>query len=312
MVNIRDCYADERFNRENDKRTGYRTFAMLCAPLVNHKGRVVGVLQALNKHGHEAFTDYDEKVLSGLCGHAAVALDTAQLIQREREAQRLEQEMGLARTIQQSLLPAEVPSVTGWSFAHWQQPCDATGGDYHDFLACADGSVDMLVGDVSGHGIGAALMMSTARAALRALHPRVSALDELMADLNALLEADMPADTFMTMLLCRLRTDGSMSYVAAGHEPPLVYRAQDDRFEVLDSTGLLLGALDDSEYDVATCAPLAAGDLIVAFTDGLWEVVDGAGVQLGMNAVEAEIRRMSDSGPFGVRCPAGLISRSPW
>ena len=99
-VNIPDVYADDRFNPENDRRSGFRTHSMLCMPLTTYEGSIVGVLQALNKNGDQPFTAYDQEVLAALCSHAAVALDTAQLIQRDRERQRLQQEMGACqRTI---------------------------------------------------------------------------------------------------------------------------------------------------------------------------------------------------------------------
>lgn len=300
VINIPDAYADPRFNPENDKRSGYRTHAMLCMPLISHSNSVVGVVQALNKHGSEAFVDYDQELLAALCSHAAVAIDTAQLIARDLERQKLAQEMDIARSIQQSLLPQSLPARDGWAFADWQQPCDATGGDYHDAIPVGD-AVDIVVGDVSGHGIGAALMMSSARSALRALHPRVSQLDVLMADLNRLLEADMAADTFMTMLIMRLADGGGVSYVSAGHEPPMLYRAAEDRFEELDSTGILLSALDDSEYDIEHCQPMQAGDVLVAFTDGLFEAVDPMGEQMGMERVQAIIAQYAAQGAEAVR-----------
>ena len=222
-INIPHAYGDPRFNRDNDRRSGYITRSILCMPLSNHLGAVVGVIQALNKRTSEPFSAYDEQVLAALAGSAAVAIDNAQLIARDRERQRMERDLEVARQIQLGLLPADPPQPARWRLAAWAQSCDQTGGDYHDFIVLGDGGVDVVVGDVSGHGIAAALMMSTARAFLRALHEQDDRPEVMTTRLNRLLERDLNDESFMTLVLCRLGADGSCSYVAAGHEPPLVH-----------------------------------------------------------------------------------------
>jgi len=270
-INIPHAYADARFNRDHDRTTGYITRSILCLPLTNYSGEVVGVIQTLNKRGGEPFNAYDEQVLAALCGSAAVAIDNAQLIARDRDRQRMENELELARQIQLSLLPAKPPELAGWRVASWCRSCDQTGGDYIDFIPCADGQLDVVVGDVSGHGIAAALLMSTARAFLRALHERGDTPATTIASLNRLLEADLSDDSFMTMVLARLAQDGSCRFVAAGHEPPLVWRRTGATDE-LTSGGLPLGMLDDSTYDEGVIPALAPGDLLVLFTDGIPDV----------------------------------------
>lgn len=298
-INIPHAYADARFNRDSDRTTGYITRSILCLPLTNYSGEVVGVIQALNKRGGEPFGAYDEQVLAALCGSAAVAIDNAQLIAKDRERQRLENELDLARTIQLSLLPSEAPTVPGWRIASFCRSCDETGGDYVDFIPCA-GQLDAVVGDVSGHGIAAALLMSTARAFLRALHERGDTLAATMQSLNRLLEADLSDDRFMTMVLARLSADGGCRYVAAGHEPPLVWRrsgAQDD----LSSSGLPLGMLDDSTYDEGVIPALAPGDLLVLFTDGIPDVhAPPDNEAWGMDHLRATIAEHAASGAQAV------------
>lgn len=267
-INIPHAYADVRFNRDHDRSTGYITRSILCLPLTNYSGEVVGVIQALNKLDGEPFNAYDEQVLAALCGSAAVAIDNALLIARDRDRQRMENELELARQIQLSLLPAKPPEVVGWRVASWCRSCDQTGGDYVDFIPCADGQLDVVVGDVSGHGIAAALLMSTARAFLRALLERGDSPATTITSLNRLLEADLSDDSFMTMVLARLAQDGSCCFVSAGHEPPLVWRRSGTTDE-LTSSGLPLGMLDDSTYDAGMIPVLAAGDLLVLFTDGI-------------------------------------------
>ncbi len=300
-INIPDAYRDERFNPENDRQTGYQTKSILCMPLVNHEEEVVGVIQVLNKGGGAAFDGYDEQLLAALCANAAVAIDTAQLIQRDLERQALEREMQLANRIQQSLLPSSLPELAGWRFAVWQQPCDQTGGDYHDFLLPDGDGLDLVVGDVSGHGIGAALLMSTARAFLRGLHGQVEQLPVLMGRLNNLLEEDMADDVFMTMLITRLHADGSCSYVSAGHDPPQIFRRATGACESLEETGLLLGAIADCAYATVRVPPLQTGDLLVTFTDGVFEASSPAGEEFGLERVRKLIVRHHAMGAEGLR-----------
>lgn len=271
LVNIPSAYDDPRFDPGHDQRTGFRTRSILCLPMINHDGVVVGVIQTLNKRNAAAFGPRDEQVLAALAAQAGVALENAQLLQRDRDRQRMLHDLELARTIQLGLLPETVPQVAGWSFAAWQRSCDATGGDYHDFIPGPDGSIDGVVGDVSGHGIAAAMLMSTARAFLLALHQHDTAPGQLVARLNRLLARDMSDDAFMTMVLARFQRDGAIDYVSAGHEPPMVWRRSTGTWDDLVSTGLALGMLDDGDYDVARVAPLQPGDMAILLTDGITE-----------------------------------------
>lgn len=305
-INIPTAYADARFDRGNDQRSGYETRSILCMAMRNHGNQVVGVVQALNKRDGTPFNDYDEQLLSALASAGAVAIDNAQLVARDRERQRMERDMELARQIQLGLLPERPPEHPGWRIAAFAQSCDETGGDYYDFMPVAGGGLDAVVGDVSGHGIPSALLMSTARAFLRALHERGLPPGETVTALNRLLEQDLADDSFMTLVLARLADDGAMQYVAAGHEPPLVWR-RDGSFDALDSSGLPVGMIDDSVYEEATVKPLAAGELIVLCTDGISEAQRPPGhLQFGQERLRALVAEHAGQGAQAV-CDA-LVS----
>jgi sigma-B regulation protein RsbU (phosphoserine phosphatase) len=270
--------------------------------MVNHDGVVVGVIQALNKRGSEPFGARDEQMLAALAAQAGVALENAQLQQRDRERQRLLHDMELARSIQLALLPESVPQVRGWRFAAWQRSCDATGGDYHDFLPAAEGAIDAVIGDISGHGIAAAMLMSTARAFLVALHEQGGPLETVVGRLNALLGRDMADDAFMTLALARFAADGGLSYVAAGHEPPLVLRRGAGTWDALESTGLALGMLPDTDFDLGRTTTLAAGDIAVLVTDGITEAHrPGDGELFGCERLRAAIASAAPRGADAVR-----------
>jgi sigma-B regulation protein RsbU (phosphoserine phosphatase) len=312
LVNIPSAYDDPRFDPANDRRTGFRTRSILCMPMVNHEGVVVGVIQALNKRDAPSFGPRDEQVLAALAAQAGVALENAQLLQRDRERQRLLHDLELARTIQLGLLPTTVPTVSGWRFAAWQRSCDSTGGDYHDFISGPGGSVDAVVGDVSGHGIAAAMLMSTARAFLLALHGQQPDHGRLIAQLNNLLCADMADDAFMTMALARFHPDGHIGYVAAGHEPPMVLRRGAGTWDALDSTGLALGMLDGTDYDCALVPALAVGDIAVLMTDGIPDAhTDGARELFGPDRLRAAIATAAPAGA-GAVCAAVVAAVDGW
>jgi sigma-B regulation protein RsbU (phosphoserine phosphatase) len=312
-INIKSAYNDPRFDPENDVRSGYKTTSMLCMPLINSNGVVVGVIQALNRRSEVIlqqgdmpaeddgtsnigpFSSYDEQVLAALCSQAAVAIDNAQLLERDRERQALAKEMELARQIQLSLLPSTVPERKGWRFAAWAKSCDQTGGDYYDFLVKED-ALDVVIGDVSGHGLGAAMLMSTARAFLRALDLQSAPLADIVTSLNRLLEQDMAEDAFMTMLVCRIDDQGSCTYVAAGHEPPMIFRAASKSFDALDSTGLPLGMIDDAAYEMRGVGRLERGDIMVLFTDGIFEAQQPGSAPWGLERMQLAVQARAAQG----------------
>ncbi len=270
LINIPAAYADARFDPENDRRSGYQTRSILCLPLIDHRDAVVGVIQVLNRLDGLAFGHHDEILLAALCAQAAVSISTARLMQAELENHRLARDLELARTIQLSLQPDQPPAISGWRFAGFGRSCDQTGGDYYDFLPTTPGGCDVVIGDVSGHGIGAALIMSTARASLRAMHHSGSNPGVIITRLNGLLEHDMADDTFMSFVYAQLGADGQCGLVNAGHDTPLFYHPAHGFAEV-DIGGLLLGLLPDMTYEVSPVPALIPGTLMVMFTDGIFE-----------------------------------------
>lgn len=290
IINIRDAYNDPRFNPAFDKKTGYKTDTILCAPLVAHEDKLVGVIQVLNKH-HGIFTDYDESLITALGSHVAIALDNARLVQHFLEKQRLQQSLEIAGEIQRGLLPREAPIREGYEIAGWSQACDETGGDYFDFIDLPDQRLAIVIGDVSGHGIGPALLMATARASLRALATVYSEPHAVLTPLNNLAARDMEAGRFITLFFGALDTKGKvLQYASAGHDGPLVYRGADDKYLELDSTGFPIGIMPDVEYPDADPVPLQKGDILIFGTDGVWEAMDLAHDEYGKDRMRTVIR----------------------
>jgi sigma-B regulation protein RsbU (phosphoserine phosphatase) len=157
ILNIPDAHTDERFNRDVDALTGYRTQNILCLPIRNKKGKIIAALQLLNKR-RGSFTPEDVDFLLTLSDHMALALENAQLHRALLEKERLEREMALARNIQRSLLPETVPRLPGFDIAVTNEPCYEVGGDYYDFLPLGPDALLVVIADVEGKGISSAMI----------------------------------------------------------------------------------------------------------------------------------------------------------
>ena len=299
-VSIPDAYEDPRFSHDIDRKTGYRTRSVLCVPLVTPSGSIVGVIEAMNKKGDGPFDGDDEESLRALGSHAALALETQRLLEGEIEHQRVESEIELARKIQENLRPKRLPEPPGLRITAWQETAEKTGGDYYDVMEGPGGSLDLLVCDVSGHGLASTVLMSAARAYLRALHLVETNPWKLVEKLNRLISPDVPDDAFATLVVCRIGSTGEACYVSAGHLPPLVYRPREKAFDPLEETDLVLGFSPSTTFRAHQIDPLEPGDLVVLATDGLYEAASPEGTLWGLDAVKESIAAAAHEGAHGV------------
>ncbi len=268
---VPDAYADPRFNRQIDEKTGYRTRNLLTLPLVGHDGKVVGVLQVLNKLRGD-FTTVDEALADVLGKLAGVAVQRQILLDEYHTKCRLEQDLELARQIQQRLLPRENPRIPGFDIAGWNKPADQTGGDCFDFLPMAGDRLGFLVADATGHGIGPALIIAQCRAMLRSIASIYDDLSGIATQVNRLLCQDIPEDRFVTACFGVLEPAANrVSYVSAGHGPILHYHAATGAAEELPPTGMPMGIISDHEFDAADPRTLDPGDILAVLTDGFVE-----------------------------------------
>jgi sigma-B regulation protein RsbU (phosphoserine phosphatase) len=281
LINIPDAYADARFNREVDRQTGYHTRCLLTVPLTGTEGQLVGVLQLLNKVGG-AFGRYDEQLAETLAAQIGVTLQRATLLDHFVQKKQLEKSLDIARSIQQGLLPREAPRVPGYEIAGWSQPAEQTGGDCYDFIPLPGGRWGLQIADATGHGIGAALMISTARALLRALSGPEEAPTTVLEGANRWLCADALDGRFVTAFFGILDpTQHRLEYASAGQGPLFWYRADRGEVEATGSTGLPLGVMEDLPIGPAPPVTLGVGDMGVFLTDGFMEAQNAAGAQLG-------------------------------
>ena len=282
IVNIPDAYADERFNRAVDQKTGYRTRTILAIPLLDHEGELVGVAQVLNRR-EGAFDAADERLAEGLAANAAVAMKRGRLIEDRVERERLEREMDVAKEIQAGTFPGELPQAPGWDLAGESCPAEFCGGDAYDVIPLVDGAIApegagpeeyvLAIADATGHGVASALssvqMRGMLRLGLRLRQPIVKIAEEV----NAQLSEDLPDGRFVTAWIARLdcRT-GAVHTVSAGQGPILVYRRATDDFlsQGADMPPMGVFALPYSDADTQRF-DLAPGDILVAITDGFYE-----------------------------------------
>ena len=294
IINVPDAYADPRFNPDVDKRTGFRTRAILAIPLRDFEDQLVGVLQVLNKR-QGAFEDYDIALAQTLAAQAGVAIQRANLIEHYVRKQQMERAMKLAREIQQNLLPRSAPTVEGFDIAGFCLPADETGGDTYDFLPLSDGRLMTVVADATGHGIGPALVIAETRAMLRSVSLRSQDAAVVLETVNNLLTADLDGGRFVTCFLGLLNPrQGSLSFASAGHGPLLFYSADDDCFEELPATGLPLGIMDQADFGPPLERRLRRGDLAIITTDGFFEAVNADGESFGIPRLCELIRRHRD------------------
>lgn len=271
-VRLDDVYTDPRFDRSWDAKTGYRTLTMLAAPIRNRQRKVVGVFQLINKRGRP-FDAEDEWFLEALSVHAALAVENATLHHEAIERERQTREIALAQEIQRKIQPERlVRQVGALSAAGMNELCEDASGDYYDLLDLPDGRLGFCVGDVSGHGLGSALVMAQARAWLRAYARTSAAPQDLLGLLNDSLTPDLERGKFMTFFLGLVDpTTGHVAWASAGHPAPILLRAATGAFEELPAGGIMLGVFGGFAYPAGAAVTLDPGDTLLVYTDGATE-----------------------------------------
>jgi len=250
----------------------------LTLPLVS-QGELIGLLNLGSRLSEQEYSADDRKLLSDLSTQAAPAVRVAQLVRQQqveaRERERLEQELRVARLIQQTLLPQELPALPGWQVAAYYQPAREVGGDFYDFLYFPDGRMGLLVADVTDKGVPAALVMATTRSMLRAVAERLILPGPVLERVNDLLCPDIPPNMFVTCLYALLDpATGRLQYANAGHDLPYRRRAEGaDEASCVDelrATGMPLGLMPGMQYEEKEIT-LQAGESVFFYSDGLVE-----------------------------------------
>jgi len=226
---------------------------------------------------------------------------TAGLIERDQ----MRHSLYLAKEVQQALLPRSNPKIKGLDIASASVYCDETGGDYYDFFTPEqpdDGRISIIVGDVSGHGIPAALLMTTARAFFRQRSAMSGRISEVVTDVNRLLVSDVAdSGSFMTLFYTNIDLiNRRLNWVRAGHDPAVFYDPRTGMVEELRGSGMALGIDGSHHYEQYTREDLAPGQIILMGTDGIWEAQNSKGEMFGKDAIYRIIQQYSDTDANGL------------
>lgn len=249
--------------------------------------RVIGALD-LQSDRPCAFSRDEAHYLEVLSQQVAVAVEDARLYEQSVERQQLEQELSFAREIQTSFLPKRRPQVEGWGVAGKWRAARQVGGDFYDFIALPDARWGIVIADVADKGVPAALFMALSRTLMRAAAFSGRAPGEALARTNELIQADSASDLFVTMIYAIWNPRaGSVVFANAGHNPPLLCRA-DGEVNVLRSRGIALGVVDRLSPE-PVFLELQAGDVLLLYTDGMTDAINASGEEFGMSRLQAAL-----------------------
>ncbi len=276
IINISDAYADDRFYRGVDEKTGYRTRNLLTIPLVaTDVGELVGVAQVLNRRAGP-FGEECENIASALAAQSAVAMRRSRLLADRLELVKLQHDLDIARKIQAATFPNTFPELDGWEIHGWSMPADATGGDAYDAIDI-DGGAMLMVGDATGHGIGPAISVTQVRSMLRMAVRLNAPLLDMVSELNTQLWQDTSPMQFVTGWFGQLdAAGGAVHSLAAGHGPMLLVRA-DGEVVTYDADVPPLGVLEQIDADATTRIDMKPGDILAIPSDGIFEALDADG-----------------------------------
>jgi phosphoserine phosphatase RsbU/P len=253
--------------------TGIRS--AICAPLWYARadgggGRdaVIGLVYLDSMIGSRSFDDEDQYIVTALANVAAARIETVRLLEESLEKRRMEDDMRVASEIQRGLLPQGAPAVPGYSLCGANFPCRTVGGDYFDF-EMDNGDLLFALGDVSGKGTGAAMLMTMLRASVRA-HWTETSLSLAVERINRTVAQNVPANKYVTFFMGRLEPQtGRLTYVNAGHNPPMLIRSSGEP-ETLVEGGMVLGLFDSAPFEQGV-TELGPQDSLIVFSDGVTE-----------------------------------------
>ncbi len=267
---------------EEDRSKLTQLDAELLLPL-STRDKLLGFISLGPKRSDEPYSRTDLRLLKSVATQTGLALENAHLISaiadEVAQRERLNSEVQIARDVQERLFPQKLVPIAGVTYAGACRPAQGVGGDYYDFLALPDGRLGIAIGDVSGKGIAAALTMASLQASLRSEATRAPGnLAGLMCNVNRLLHEALASNRYATFFYGQYDpASRQFSYVNAGHNPPMLFHGCDGEWRVsrLEACGTVVGLLGDATYQQASL-PIAPGDILIGFTDGVSEAMNAA------------------------------------
>jgi sigma-B regulation protein RsbU (phosphoserine phosphatase) len=245
----------------------------LSVPMII-KGKMIGILSLFNKESMDGFNESDQRLLSIIAGQSANVIENSRLFDEEKKLIQIQEEIRVARDIQQNLLPKEIPDINGYDIYAINIPAREVGGDYYDFIKVSEGKIAFALGDVSGKGLPAAMLMANLQATLRGQLLFCDCTKDCIKRANDLLYKSTDTSKFATLFFGILDTEKSiLTYCNAGHNEPLFI--VNEKISKLDKGGLLLSCFEYSEYDEEEII-FEKGSTLVIFSDGITEAMNEA------------------------------------
>lgn len=279
-----DAQHDPRYASQTMALLGIRS--VLAVPLSVSEEEVFGLIYADSPTYEATFTEEHLNILTTLASVASIRVENASLLEARMARERMEHELTLATEIQQRFQPSAMPESEGYEFQGISFSCYEIGGDYYDFIERHDGKIFVALGDVSGKGTAAALLMSSLHAAIHAQVAAKASLVDAVKSVNKYLADNTPSNRFVTLFIGELDTaTGTLNYINAGHNPPLIGR-MDGTIQQLDSGGFPLGIIPMADYEMGQLQ-LNSGEALVIYSDGVTEANN-------LNGDEFEIERLSE------------------
>ena len=275
----------------------------MCAPLWYNPGaglkdEVIGLVYLDSLQRSHSFGEEDLRILTALANVAAAKIENVRLLEESMHMRVLEEDMRMAAEIQTGLLPRGAPAVPGYGLVGCNHPCRTVGGDYYDF-SLEGGRLMLALGDVSGKGTAAALIMTVLRAAVRG-HWTEGFISEAVTRINRTVCQNIPSNKYVTFFLAALDPgSGRVAYVNAGHNPPLLVRANGE-VETLQEGGMVLGLFEKVPY-ADGAMDLRPGDTLVIYSDGVTETWNAAGDEFGEEGLTALVVRSRKLDPAALQ-----------
>jgi sigma-B regulation protein RsbU (phosphoserine phosphatase) len=283
---VNDLKTDNRFKLSPDEKISIRS--LLGVPLML-KGRMTGIINVFNKHDDSGFTANDQRLLSIIAAQSAQIIENARLYLEEQALQHIQEEMRVAKNIQENLLPKEVPVTESYQFSGKSIPAKEVGGDYYDFIPMKDGRVAFCLGDISGKGIPASLLMANLQASLRGQAFVGSECKNSVAFANNILYHNTDPTRYATLFYSILNKDEhKMTYCNAGHNSPYLYSAGKDPLRLTEG-GIVVGMIPDYRFEEKS-VDFNPDDVFVLYSDGVTEAMNFNEEEFGEERLENSIR----------------------
>jgi len=293
-----DAQHDPKFASQTMILMGIRS--VLAVPLSVDERNIFGIIYADCPTQEATFTEEHLDILTTLASVASIRVENATLLDERIQRERMERELELATEIQQRFQPSAPPKLEGYEFQGISFSCYEIGGDYYDFIPRDGEKMLIALGDVSGKGTAAALLMSSLHAAIHAQVSAKRSLPDMVASVNKYLAENTPANRFVTLFIAELDpATSTLTYINAGHNPPLIGRVN-GMIEQLSSGGFPLGILPMAEFEVGE-THLQSGEALIVYSDGVTEANNLKEEEFGMDRLAEVIRRNLAASASGLR-----------